>query len=96
MLETLSQAKEGDVVLMHACCHNPTGIDPTHEQWEQIAKFIADKKLIPFIDFAYQGFGSGIDEDAFGVRTIAKYNKEMLIASSFSKNFGYTMSVLVC
>lgn len=88
MLETLSQAKEGDVVLMHACCHNPTGIDPTHEQWEQIAKFIADKKLIPFIDFAYQGFGSGIDEDAFGVRTIAKYNKEMLVASSFSKNFG--------
>ena len=88
MLETLSQAKEGDVVLLHACCHNPTGIDPTKEQWEQIAKFLADKKLIPFIDFAYQGFGKGIEEDAFGVRTIAKYNKELLIASSFSKNFG--------
>lgn len=88
MLETLSQAKEGDVVLMHACCHNPTGIDPTPEQWAQIAKFLAEKKLIPFIDFAYQGFGKGIEEDAFGVRTIAKYNKELLIASSFSKNFG--------
>lgn len=88
MLETLSQAKEGDVVLMHACCHNPTGIDPTQEQWETIAKFLAEKKLIPFIDFAYQGFGNGIEEDAQGVRTIAKYNKEMLIASSFSKNFG--------
>lgn len=88
MLETLSQAKEGDVVLMHACCHNPTGIDPTQEQWETIAKFLAEKKLIPFIDFAYQGFGNGIEEDAQGVRTIAKNNQEMLIASSFSKNFG--------
>ncbi len=88
MIETLSQAKEGDVVLLHACCHNPTGIDPTAEQWETIAKFLADKKLIPFVDFAYQGFGNGLEEDAFGVRTIAKYNPEMLIASSFSKNFG--------
>lgn len=88
MIETLSQAKEGDVVLLHACCHNPTGIDPTEEQWEVIAKFLADKKLIPFVDFAYQGFGNGLEEDAFGVRTIAKYNPEMLIASSFSKNFG--------
>ncbi len=88
MIETLSQAKEGDVVLLHACCHNPTGIDPTHEQWEVIAKFLAEKKLLPFIDFAYQGFGHGLEEDAFGVRTIAKYNPELLIASSFSKNFG--------
>ncbi len=88
MLETLSQAHEGDVVLLHACCHNPTGIDPTPEQWEILAKFLADKKLLPFIDFAYQGFGNGIDEDAFGVRTIAKHCSEMLIASSFSKNFG--------
>lgn len=88
MIETLSQAKEGDVVLLHACCHNPTGIDPTHEQWEIIAKFLAEKKLLPFIDFAYQGFGHGIEEDAYGVRTIAKYNPEFLIASSFSKNFG--------
>ena len=88
MLETLSQAHEGDVVLLHACCHNPTGIDPTPEQWEILAKFLAEKKLLPFIDFAYQGFGNGIDEDAFGVRTIAKHCSEMLIASSFSKNFG--------
>lgn len=88
MMETLSQAKEGDVVLLHACCHNPTGIDPTHEQWEQIASFLAQKKLMPFIDFAYQGFGRGIEEDAFAVRTIATHCKEMLIASSFSKNFG--------
>lgn len=88
MMETLSQAKEGDAVLLHACCHNPTGIDPTHEQWDQIADFLAEKKLLPFIDFAYQGFGHGIEEDAYGVRAIAKRCPELLIASSFSKNFG--------
>ena len=88
MLETLSQAKEGDVVLLHACCHNPTGIDPTSEQWEKIASFLAEKKLMPFLDFAYQGLGHGIEEDAVGVRTVAKYCKEFLVASSFSKNFG--------
>ncbi len=88
MMKTLSQANEGDAVIIHACCHNPTGIDPTKEQWETLAKFLAEKKLLPFIDFAYQGFGKGIEEDAFGVRTIAAHCPEMLIASSFSKNFG--------
>jgi aspartate/tyrosine/aromatic aminotransferase len=88
MKASLSQAKEGDAVLLHACCHNPTGIDPTKEQWEELAKFCAERKLLPFFDFAYQGFGNGIDEDAFGIRTFVKYNKEVLIASSFSKNFG--------
>lgn len=86
MLETLSQAKEGDVVLLHACCHNPTGIDPTVEQWEKIADFLAERKLLPFIDFAYQGFGHGLEEDAQGLRIIASRCKELLIASSFSKN----------
>ncbi len=88
MMDTLSQAKEGDAVLLHACCHNPTGIDPTKEQWETIAKFLAEKKLLPMIDFAYQGFGHGIEEDAQGLRIIAPHCKELLIASSFSKNFG--------
>ena len=88
MMDTLSQAKEGDAVLLHACCHNPTGIDPTKEQWETIAKFLAEKKLLPMIDFAYQGFGHGIEEDAQGLRIIASHCKELLIASSFSKNFG--------
>ena len=88
MMETLSQAHEGDVVLLHGCCHNPTGIDPTPEQWEQIAVFLKEHKLLPFIDFAYQGIGHGIDEDALGVRTVAKHCPEMLVASSFSKNFG--------
>lgn len=88
MMDTLSQAKEGDAVLLHACCHNPTGIDPTKEQWETIANFLAEKKLLPIIDFAYQGFGHGLEEDAQGVRIIASRCKELLIASSFSKNFG--------
>ena len=88
MLETLDQAQEGDVVLLHACCHNPTGIDPTAEQWEALAQFMAQKKLLPFIDFAYQGFGKGIEEDAIGIRTIAKHCKEFIIASSYSKNLG--------
>ncbi|MCI6796951.1 MAG: aspartate/tyrosine/aromatic aminotransferase, partial [Succinatimonas sp.] len=88
MMDTLSQAKEGDVVLLHGCCHNPTGIDPTAEQWEQIAVFLKEHKLLPFIDFAYQGIGHGLEEDAAGLRTIAKHCPEMLIASSFSKNFG--------
>ncbi|MDD6177114.1 MAG: amino acid aminotransferase [Succinivibrionaceae bacterium] len=88
MKAALLAANEGDAVLLHACCHNPTGIDPTKEQWEELAKLCAEHKLLPFFDFAYQGFGNGIDEDAFGIRTFVKYNKEVLIASSFSKNFG--------
>jgi len=88
MLASLSEAKAGDVVLLHGCCHNPTGVDPSLAQWEVLAKFCSERKLLPFFDFAYQGFGRGIDEDAAGLRTFAKYNKELLVASSFSKNFG--------
>lgn len=88
MLDTLEQANEGDVVLLHACCHNPTGIDPTPEQWQTLAQFLAKKKLLPLIDFAYQGFGKGLEQDAYGVRKVLECNSEVLIASSFSKNFG--------
>lgn len=88
MVADLEQAAEGDVVLLHGCCHNPTGIDPTADEWETLAKLVSDKKLLPLFDFAYQGFGSGVEDDAAGLRTFAKYNKEILIASSFSKNFG--------
>ncbi|MDB1123769.1 amino acid aminotransferase [Vibrio algarum] len=88
MVADLSHASEGDIVLLHGCCHNPTGIDPTAEEWEQLAKLCADKKLVPLFDFAYQGFAKGVEEDAAGLRTFAKFNKEMLVASSFSKNFG--------
>ncbi len=88
MLQSLSQAQAGDVVLLHGCCHNPTGIDPSLEQWEVLAKFCAERKLLPFFDFAYQGFSRGVDEDAAGLRLFARFNRELLVASSFSKNFG--------
>ncbi|MCW8348124.1 aspartate/tyrosine/aromatic aminotransferase [Vibrio sp. ZSDZ65] len=88
MVADLEQAAAGDIVLLHGCCHNPTGIDPTPAEWEQLAKLVADKGLIPLFDFAYQGFAKGVEEDAQGLRTFAKYNKEILVASSFSKNFG--------
>ncbi|WP_434360261.1 aspartate/tyrosine/aromatic aminotransferase [Parasalinivibrio latis] len=88
MLTDLEQAAPGDVVLLHGCCHNPTGIDPDAAQWETLAKLCAEKNLLPMFDFAYQGFAKGVEEDAAGLRTFAKYNKELLVASSFSKNFG--------
>ena len=88
MIEDLRQAQKGDIVLLHGCCHNPTGIDPTPEQWETLAKLSAEKGWLPLFDFAYQGFGNGLEEDAYGLRVFLKYNKELLIASSYSKNFG--------
>ena len=88
MVASLQSVEAGDMVLFHGCCHNPTGIDPTQAQWEILAKLIAELGAIPFFDFAYQGFGHGVEEDAQGLRTFAKYNKELLIANSFSKNFG--------
>ena len=88
MLTSLAAAEAGDVVLLHGCCHNPTGIDPTAEQWETLAKFCAERQLLPFFDFAYQGFAFGVEEDAAGLRSFARYHREMLVASSFSKNFG--------
>lgn len=88
MLAALRQIPEGDVVLLHACCHNPTGVDPTPEQWSQIADVIEERRLLPLVDFAYQGLGDGLREDAQGLMTLCRPGSEMLIASSFSKNFG--------
>jgi len=88
MVSSLKAVKAGEMVLFHGCCHNPTGIDPTAEQWEILAKLIAEIGAIPFFDFAYQGFGNGVEEDAQGLRVFAEHNKELLIANSFSKNFG--------
>nr|WP_272867848.1 amino acid aminotransferase [Photobacterium aquimaris] len=84
----LNQAKAGDVVLLHGCCHNPTGIDPTNTQWQTLAKLCLDKGLLPMFDFAYQGFARGVEEDAQGLRIFADQVPELLVASSFSKNFG--------
>ena len=88
MLADLAEAKPGDVVLLHGCCHNPTGIDPTIEEWETLAKLVSTKGLLPLFDFAYQGFAKGVEEDAAGLRLFTQYNPEILVASSFSKNFG--------
>ncbi|MDD0824878.1 aspartate/tyrosine/aromatic aminotransferase [Mannheimia sp. AT1] len=88
LIADLSQAEAGDVVLLHGCCHNPTGIDPTPAQWEQLAALSAEKGWLPLFDFAYQGFANGLEEDAYGLRAFVKNNRELLVASSFSKNFG--------
>lgn len=83
----LEKIPSGDAILLHACCHNPTGIDPTAEQWEKIAKILSTRGILPVVDFAYQGFGDGLDEDATGVRILARSCPEMLVCSSCSKNF---------
>lgn len=88
MQEDLSQIPATDAVLLHGCCHNPTGVDPTAEQWTQLAEVAKAKGWLPFFDFAYQGFGVGVEEDAQGVRIFADSADEMLVCSSFSKNFG--------
>lgn len=88
MMATLAQVPAGDLVLLHGCCHNPTGADLTPEQWDQIADLALERGFIPFIDTAYQGLGDGLDEDAYGVRMMADRLPELVIASSCSKNFG--------
>lgn len=88
MLACLKSIPEGDVVLLHACCHNPSGFDPSREQWQLILKAIKERGLLPLVDFAYQGFGDGLDDDAYAVRLLAENLDEMLITQSCSKNFG--------
>ncbi|MBU5376857.1 MAG: amino acid aminotransferase [Pantoea sp.] len=88
MLAALQEAKAGDVVLFHGCCHNPTGIDPTAEQWSQLAQLSQEKGWLPLFDFAYQGFARGLNEDAEGLRIFAASHQELIVASSYSKNFG--------
>ena len=88
MIEDLQDAGRGDLVLLHGCCHNPTGANLTADQWETLVELLARAGAIPFIDIAYQGFGDGLDEDAFGTRLLASRMPEMLIAASCSKNFG--------
>ncbi|BCH57182.1 amino acid aminotransferase [Agrobacterium vitis] len=86
--QVVCSAKAGDVMLLHGCCHNPTGTDLNQAQWRELGMLLIDKGVVPFIDIAYQGFGDGLDEDAFGVRYLATTVPEMLVASSCSKNFG--------
>lgn len=88
MLAALEKIPPGSVVLLHGGCHNPTGVDPTREQWRQIADVLYSRNLLPLIDFAYQGFGDGIREDAVGVNALCRPGQEALICTSYSKNFG--------
>jgi aspartate/tyrosine/aromatic aminotransferase len=88
MLQALEAAKAGDVVLLHACCHNPSGADLKPEQWQAVAQLLERRRLVPFLDLAYQGFGASLDEDAAAVRMIAERAPEALIAVSYSKNLG--------
>lgn len=88
MLSVLKDAPAGDVVLLHACCHNPSGLDLSNNEWCALTDVIVDRNLIPFIDIAYQGFADGLDEDAFCIRHMAEHVPEMIVSSSCSKNFG--------
>lgn len=100
MLATLATVPEGDVVLLHACCHNPTGFDLSQDDWRQVLQIVRERQLLPLIDFAYQGFGDGLEQDAWAVRLFADELPEVLITSSCSKNFGLYSdrvgSLIVC
>ncbi|NWE72299.1 aspartate/tyrosine/aromatic aminotransferase [Pseudomonas gingeri] len=100
MLAALEQAPRGDVVLLHACCHNPTGFDLSHDDWYKVLDIVRRRELLPLIDFAYQGFGDGVEQDAWAVRLFARELPEVLITSSCSKNFGLyrerTGALIVC
>ena len=88
MMDALRSVPAGDMVLLHGCCHNPTGADLSHDQWGEIADLALERGFIPFIDTAYQGLGDGLDEDSYGMRMMAERLPELVIASSCSKNFG--------
>jgi len=88
MIADLKQAKHGDLVLLHGCCHNPSGANLTQEQWGAVADLLEETGALAMIDIAYQGFGDGLDADAYGTRYLASRLSEMLIAASCSKNFG--------
>ena len=89
MMEDLKSAPAGTVVILHACAHNPTGIDPSDEQWVKIADVMAERNLFPFFDCAYQGFASGdLEKDARTVRSFVERGFELFCAQSFAKNFG--------
>lgn len=87
MMEDLKDAKVGDVIILHGCCHNASGADLSKDQWDEVAEFMKERQLVPLIDIAYQGFANGIDEDTYAVRMMSEKLPELLIASSCSKNF---------
>jgi aspartate/tyrosine/aromatic aminotransferase len=88
MCQAIQNMPPGSIILYHASCHNPSGVDPTFAQWEELSALIKKQQVIPFFDVAYQGFGQGIEQDVAAVRQFAKDGHEMLVAYSFAKNFG--------
>lgn len=88
ILESLGEAEPNQAVLLHTVCHNPTGVDPTIEQWKVLGEFIKKRQLFPIFDFAYQGFGESLDADAFPIRNFVESGGEAIVCNSFSKNFG--------
>ena len=88
VLSSLAEAKAGEAILLHTVCHNPTGVDPTPDQWKELLTLVADKKLIPIFDFAYQGFGESLEADAFPIRHFIEAGNDAIVCNSFSKNFG--------
>jgi len=100
MLAVLNEVPQGDVVLLHACCHNPTGFDLSHDDWQRVLDVVRRRDLLPLIDFAYQGFGDGLEQDAWSTRLFAAEVPELLVTSSCSKNFGLyrdrTGALIVC
>ncbi|RMM71927.1 Aromatic amino acid aminotransferase, partial [Pseudomonas savastanoi pv. glycinea] len=87
MLDTVQRLPAQSILLLHPCCHNPTGADLTVEQWDRLIEVIKDRQLIAFLDIAYQGFGKGIDEDAYAIRAMANAGVTTLVSNSFSKIF---------
>jgi len=88
MCAAIEKMAIGDIICLHACCHNPTGVDLTPEQWKKVGDLVTQRQLLPLVDFAYQGFGDGLREDARGLLELARPGQELLVCSSFSKNFG--------
>lgn len=88
MREDLKNIPSSDVVLLHGCCHNPTGVDPSNQQWQEISDIAQKQGWLALFDFAYQGFAKGIEEDAFGLRLFSQSANELIVCNSFSKNFG--------
>ena len=87
LLAGLEELAAGDMVILHGCCHNPSGVDPSLAEWNQLAELLGERRAVPLFDFAYQGFGQGLEEDAQGLRALCDELTELIICSSFSKNF---------
>ena len=87
MIRCLGEIPSGSIVLLHACCHNPTGVDLSQDQWSEVVSIVKARDLIPFLDLAYQGFGDGIEPDAYAVRAFAQATSPVFVANSFSKSF---------